>query len=68
MHTTVDSDALIIWKIDRLGRNLRDFGEFDVAVDTTSAGPDECAMTIVNALGAVSSPKAFDRLRHRRGT
>jgi chloramphenicol 3-O phosphotransferase len=43
-------------------------GEFDIAVDTTSAGPDECAMTIVNALDVVALPKAFDRLRHRRDT
>jgi chloramphenicol 3-O phosphotransferase len=40
-------------------------GEFDIAVDTTDTGPDECAMTIANALAAVRSPKAFDRLRHR---
>ncbi|GAA0711215.1 AAA family ATPase [Dactylosporangium roseum] len=41
-------------------------GEFDIAVDTTTAGPNECAATIVNALGTVPLPKAFDRLRHRR--
>jgi chloramphenicol 3-O phosphotransferase len=40
-------------------------GEFDIAVDTTSTGADACAMTIVDALGAVPSPKAFDRLRRR---
>jgi chloramphenicol 3-O phosphotransferase len=43
-------------------------GEFDIAVDTTSTGPTECAMTIVNALEAIPPPKAFDRLRHRRDT
>jgi chloramphenicol 3-O phosphotransferase len=41
-------------------------GEHDIAVDTTSAGPQECAVTIVNSLSAVPSPKAFDRLRRRR--
>lgn len=43
-------------------------GEFDIAVDTTSTGPDACALTIVNAFGTVTSPKAFDRLRGRRDT
>jgi hypothetical protein len=32
-------------------------------VDTTSAGVHECAMTIVNTLDSIPSPKAFDRLR-----
>ena len=43
-------------------------GECDIAVDTTSTSPNECAMTIVNALDSAASPKAFDRLRHRRNT
>lgn len=38
-------------------------GECDIAVDTTRASPHECAMIIVNAVGAVPLPKAFDRLR-----
>ncbi|MDI6100308.1 chloramphenicol phosphotransferase [Actinoplanes sp. NEAU-A12] len=38
-------------------------GDRDIAVDTTTATPAECALTIVNALDGVSSPKAFDRLR-----
>jgi chloramphenicol 3-O phosphotransferase len=41
-------------------------GECDITIDTTSTDPYECAMAIVNALSAVSLPKAFDRLRHRR--
>jgi chloramphenicol 3-O-phosphotransferase len=41
-------------------------GERDIAVDTTRASPHECAVTIANALSAVPSPKAFDRLRGRR--
>ena len=41
--------------------------ECDIAVDTTSAGPDECALAIANALPAVTLPKAFDRLRRRGG-
>jgi chloramphenicol 3-O phosphotransferase len=41
-------------------------GEFDIAVDTTVTSPEECAMEIVSALGAVPSPKAFDRLRRQR--
>lgn len=41
-------------------------GDFDIAVDTTGREPGECARTIVNALGSLRSPKAFDRLRHRR--
>ncbi|HEX8346354.1 MAG TPA: AAA family ATPase [Actinoplanes sp.] len=41
-------------------------GERDIAVDTTCADPHECAVTIVNALDVIPSPKAFDRLRHRR--
>lgn len=40
-------------------------GEFDIAVDTTSTGPDACASAITDALGAVPAPKAFDRLRRR---
>ncbi len=40
-------------------------GDFDIAVDTTETGPDECAATIANALGAVPVPRAFDRLRRR---
>ncbi|MGW4466286.1 phosphotransferase-like protein [Micromonospora sp. NPDC004704] len=40
-------------------------GEFDIAVDTTSTGPDACATAIAEALGALPSPKAFDRLRRR---
>ena len=40
-------------------------GEFDIAVDTTSTGPDACATTIADALAAIPSPKAFDRLRRR---
>ena len=38
-------------------------GDYDIAVDTTDAGPHECAVTIVRELGAVAAPKAFDRLR-----
>jgi chloramphenicol 3-O phosphotransferase len=41
-------------------------GECDIAVDTTSADPHRCAETIVQALGEVPAPKAFDRLRRRR--
>ena len=44
------------------------YGDCDIAVDTTSTGPDECAITIVKALNAIPSSKAFDRLRRRRGT
>jgi chloramphenicol 3-O phosphotransferase len=40
-------------------------GEFDIVVDTTSKGADECATTIAQAFEALSSPKAFDRLRGR---
>jgi chloramphenicol 3-O phosphotransferase len=43
-------------------------GESDIVVDTTSTGASECAMTIVNTLGMISPPKAFDRLRDRRNT
>ena len=43
-------------------------GEFDISVDTTGSDPNECATTIVNALEAIPSPKAFDRLRLRRDT
>jgi chloramphenicol 3-O phosphotransferase len=43
-------------------------GESDIVMDTTSTGANECAMTIVNALDAIPSPKAFDRLRDRRNT
>jgi chloramphenicol 3-O phosphotransferase len=40
-------------------------GDCDVVVDTTNAGPDECAAVIVDAIGALAPPKAFDRLRRR---
>jgi chloramphenicol 3-O phosphotransferase len=40
-------------------------GEFDIAVDTTVTGPDECARTIVQGLDTIALPKAFDRLRQR---
>lgn len=40
-------------------------GEFDIAVDTTNTGPDECARMIVHGLDAIASPKAFARLRQR---
>lgn len=40
-------------------------GDCDITVDTTSAGPHECATAIVAALGEIPSPKAFDRLRRR---
>ena len=40
-------------------------GEFDIAVDTTNTGPDECARMIVRGLDATAFPKAFDRLRQR---
>jgi chloramphenicol 3-O phosphotransferase len=40
-------------------------GDCDIAVDTTSTGPDECARLIVQRLDALPSPKAFDRLRQR---
>jgi chloramphenicol 3-O phosphotransferase len=43
-------------------------GEFDIVVDTTSTSANECAIAIVNALGSIPSPKAFDRLLHRRHT
>jgi chloramphenicol 3-O phosphotransferase len=35
----------------------------DIVVDTTHTGATECARAIVDALPAVRSPKAFDRLR-----
>ena len=38
-------------------------GDCDIAVDTTNAGPDECATMIVDTMGALAPPKAFDRLR-----
>lgn len=38
-------------------------GEFDIAVDTTDASPDTCAMSIADALDSVPKPKAFERLR-----
>lgn len=41
------------------------YGEYDIAVDTTSDDPITCATTIVDALDVVPSPKAFDRLRQR---
>ncbi|MBB4752018.1 chloramphenicol phosphotransferase CPT family protein [Actinoplanes lobatus] len=41
-------------------------GEFDIVVDTTDTGPGECAEQIVRSLGALVSPKAFDRLRLRQ--
>lgn len=40
-------------------------GEFDIAVDTTDTGADECARMIVQGLDATAGPKAFDRLRQR---
>ncbi|MGK5683174.1 chloramphenicol phosphotransferase CPT family protein [Actinoplanes sp. URMC 104] len=40
-------------------------GEYDIAVDTTTAGPGECARTIVRELDGLASPKGFDRLRRR---
>lgn len=36
---------------------------YDIAVDTTGEDPHNCAAAIVNALDAVPTPKAFDRLR-----
>ncbi|WP_433359496.1 chloramphenicol phosphotransferase CPT family protein [Actinoplanes sp. CA-142083] len=41
-------------------------GDHDIAVDTTSSDPHECAVTIADALGDLPEPKAFDRLRRRR--
>ncbi|MCU7722709.1 chloramphenicol phosphotransferase CPT family protein [Actinoplanes sp. KI2] len=41
-------------------------GEVDIVVDPTSTSADECAAAIVPALDALTSPKAFDRLRARR--
>ncbi|GIF45828.1 chloramphenicol 3-O phosphotransferase [Asanoa ferruginea] len=41
-------------------------GEADIVVDTTNTDANECAAAVVVALREVSSPKAFDRLRHRR--
>ncbi|MEV4627356.1 AAA family ATPase [Micromonospora sp. NPDC049523] len=43
------------------------YGECDIAVDTTSTGPDACAATIVGALDEIPWPKAFERLRRRDG-
>ncbi len=40
-------------------------GEFDVAIDTSTARPEACAMTIMGALSTIRPPKAFDRLRQR---
>ncbi|SFF87901.1 chloramphenicol 3-O phosphotransferase [Actinoplanes philippinensis] len=41
-------------------------GDFDIVVDTTDTGPDECAKQIVDSWGALAAPKAFDRLRLRQ--
>ncbi|MFC4063439.1 chloramphenicol phosphotransferase CPT family protein [Actinoplanes subglobosus] len=38
-------------------------GEYDIVVDTTETGPDECAKQIAHHLG--TPPQAFDRLRRR---
>lgn len=43
-------------------------GESDIMVDTTTTSAAECATTIAYALDALSSPKAFTRLRNRRAT
>ncbi|BEL05031.1 hypothetical protein Q0Z83_032220 [Actinoplanes sichuanensis] len=40
-------------------------GDRDIVVDTTAAGPGECAREIVAGLAGLSGPKAFDRLRQR---
>lgn len=40
-----------------------DHGDFDIAVDTTSTAPADCAKMIAHQLDTVASPKAFDRLR-----
>ena len=48
----------------RSQRTVYAHGAYDIAVDTTVTGPDECARTIADALEAVPLPKAFDRLRH----
>lgn len=39
------------------------YGQHDIAVDTTSTSPIECATTIASAFEAIPVPKAFDRLR-----
>jgi chloramphenicol 3-O phosphotransferase len=41
-------------------------GDADLAVDTTSSTPTECARRIASALGGLTAPKAFDRLRQLR--
>lgn len=41
-------------------------GDCDIAVDTTSTGAYECAVTIVREFGELTGPKAFDRLRGAR--
>ncbi len=43
-------------------------GDRDLTVDTTTAGPRQCAETIADALDAIPTPKAFDRLRRSTPT
>jgi chloramphenicol 3-O phosphotransferase len=38
-------------------------GDRDIVVDSTDSSPQECARVIVEAWGALTGPKAFDRLR-----
>ena len=51
--------------LSRLQTTVCTHGERDIAVDTTSTDPQQCAVTIANALITVPPPKAFDRLRRR---
>ena len=51
-----------------LARSQRVFqhDDRDIAVDTTDASPEACAIAIATELAALGADKAFDRLRRRR--
>ncbi|CAB4953375.1 unannotated protein [freshwater metagenome] len=48
-------------------QRVYEHGDRDVTVDSSAALPAECAWRVVDSMGTVARPKAFDRLRAARG-
>jgi chloramphenicol 3-O phosphotransferase len=44
-------------------RQVHSHGSYDIECDTTATAPRECALSIIQSLGRLPIPRAFDRLR-----
>lgn len=65
-YATAAAGEPIPWPILRWQEDVHAHGTYDLEVDTSVAGPDECADAILNRLRTGPAPTAFERLAARR--